>query len=542
MPGRIKGLVLLGILGILLAGGIATRQFSMDAARAVKTSAIKLASIITINPDNPYKLRALIRYPGYRNTIFPGQAKRCDVRIGTIGNGTINSGILTINVTVQNSDKSVNIKQSKPYDGSWIWNDVSLNLTNATPGSYQVKVEAVKAVNQSRVFGHTFDVNIASLDTPLPKVYIDEYNRTVKDGQLFFPLGYYTSHADTSIMDNIVETGFNTMMSYGLPSQSSTTIDGALKNAEARNLNVIFSLKDTFDNTKWAIKNWRDPAGAAHTGGFDIMQALAGSFKDKDQYPALLAWYIGDELDVKYLPQLQERYDWLRQNDYDHPVWQVVYKGQSMSGRLNTTDILGVDHYPIRQYKLNDTKTIEYINFTLASWTAMDASMYSRPLWMVPECKSDTGVRPATYTEMINYAYQGLVNGARGLIYYNLDNLLHDPDSSAQADESLRTMKQVGDHLNALVPIALGIDASPEQSLSPKDGRIYILTRVVGNDLYALAVNPFDQAISTTFISKSSITEIAVGLPGNPERTISPEGSMFSDDFGPLETRVYRIK
>jgi hypothetical protein len=174
----------------------------------------------------------------------------------------------------------------------------------------------------------------------------------------------------------------------------------------------------------------------------------------------------------------------------------------------------------------------------------MNAGMRSRCVWMVPECKVEEGVRPDTYEEMINYAYQGIVNGARGLIYYNLDNLLRDKDYKSNVDQSLQTMQRVGEHLNAITPIALGIDYSPDTfSLASMNPKVWVLTRLVGDKSYAIAVNPYNETVDVEFKmgEGAGMKQVTVGLPGNPEKTIDVINNSFSDRFEPLGTRVYLI-
>lgn len=302
-------------------------------------------------------------------------------------------------------------------------------------------------------------------------------------------------------------------------------------------------MKDTYDGSKYATTQWKDADGVIHKGGFDIFQAMVKSYKDTRKYPSILAWYIDDEMDTPWLPEIQKRYDWLLDNDPDHPAWQVLYKGENITAHVDNSDILGIDNYPVWSQQTGGTSAPLYNSFSGATRTVTNATMNSRGIWMVPECKVDNGSRPDTYDEMINYAYQSLINGARGLIYYNLDDLLADADYKAQSDQSLATMKKVGDHLNAIMPIALGIDADPDHSLTSSEPKIEILTRVVGNDLYALAVNPYNSAVSASFNAGSGILAkyITVGLPGSSERTINVTDNEFSDEFGPLETRIYKI-
>ena len=451
---------------------------------------------------------------------------------------------LNVSVAAQNKDGSVSLNKSAKYDNSLPWNDIDIDLRNVPPGSYQVTSRVVNTLSQIWTpSDSTMTLTIASPDLAMPKVHIDEYNRTVKDGQLFFPLGYYTHTYDSSIMDKIVATGFNTMMSYDLLGVLAENIDATLKDASAHNINVIFSLKDTYDGSKYATTQWKDADGVIHKGGFDIFQAMVKSYKDTRKYPSILAWYIDDEMDTPWLPEIQKRYHRLLDNDPYHPAWQVLYKGENITAHVDNSDILGIDNYPVWSQQTGGTSAPLYNSFSGATRTVTNATMNSRGIWMVPECKVDNGSRPDTYDEMINYAYQSLINGARGLIYYNLDDLLADADYKAQSDQSLATMKKVGDHLNAIMPIALGIDADPDHSLTSSEPKIEILTRVVGNDLYALAVNPYNSAVSASFNAGSGILAkyITVGLPGSSERTINVTDNEFSDEFGPLETRIYKI-
>eukprot|EP01051_Picozoa_sp_SAG22_P011255 SAG22_NODE_1066_length_5744_cov_7.937290_3_plen_233_part_00 len=86
--------------------------------------------------------------------------------------------------------------------------------------------------------------------------------------------------------------------------------------AQAAGLRVAFSLKDIFfgsSNCPAAIKSL--------AGEEAYFRQRVAAFRD---HPALLAWYVNDEMGAGYRVRLLQHQRWLEQDDGAHPSWEVV--------------------------------------------------------------------------------------------------------------------------------------------------------------------------------------------------------------------------
>lgn len=142
--------------------------------------------------------------------------------------------------------------------------------------------------------------------------------------------------------------------------------------------------------------------------------AIAATIERYRRHPALLAWYIVDEpADAKVdAGQLEEVYRQLRQSDPYHPVYLVNNRPRSYRSYAEASDILAIDVYPVPDHPL--TRVREYMQ--QARW----ATLGRKPVWLVAQAFG--GVehwgRPPTPAELRNMVFQGLVQGASGLLFY----------------------------------------------------------------------------------------------------------------------------
>jgi len=483
--------------------------------------------------------RPQVSYPNYRNTFLPNQSR--DLQFDVEYRGTDHSMIdgNTLAVELKNSEGTIIWQANQVTSSNQQRYHFTTNLDLAPPGNYSIVTRVNNASNQI-ILTKNSALTIDAADTPLPKIYVDQYNRTIKDGQPFFPLGVYCSVLSTDVMDKIKAINFNTTISYSLPYGLETSIQRTLNQANDRQLNVLYNLVGTqYPSDKpYAQQSWTSQSGTI-TGGANIMEAMVNSFKS---YPALLGWYTNDEFGAEYLNQLRDRYDFIKANDYNHPTWTVLYTGQNYSDYFSTTDIMGVDSYPIWGNRSHPANPIKFEVTGQASKTLNNAGFGAYPYWLVPEANvtNETGVRPASYTEMLNSAFQGLVNGARGLIYYNISSVIENTDSVT----ILNDMQQLGTYVNKITSIALGVDVPSEKQLTSSNSKISLLTRTVDNNIYVMAVNPYNEKIDTNFTLPSTlgtVNSISVGLPNEANSTLSLANNQFSDQFEPLGTRIYKL-
>ncbi|MBM4050450.1 MAG: hypothetical protein FJ279_35595, partial [Planctomycetes bacterium] len=275
---------------------------------------------------------------------------------------------------------------------------------------------------------------VAKLDaSKLPRAYIDERHTLLVDGQPFFPLGWYTGAGPKSPLalkdlEDLSGGPFNCVMNYGVNAGSLDDIRAYLDAAQRLGVKVIYSIKDFYEGTQYFQKRVGPFEGEdAMTRG--VVEAFKG-------HPAVLAWYLNDELPPSYLPRLRARYQLVKELDPDHPTWIVHYysDAKSLAPYADTTDVLGVDPYPIA------SKPVTYVSTMVKA--ANQAVRGHRGLWVVPQAfawwqcvpelrqkkRPPTAEelekkRAPTIPEMRCMTYLALIHGAKGIIYYSLYDL-----------------------------------------------------------------------------------------------------------------------
>lgn len=243
------------------------------------------------------------------------------------------------------------------------------------------------------------------------------------NGKKFMPLGFY-AHIDEKNIALCREAGGNVLMSYGVLWQKwpghKTPLDAAramMDALDAAGLKLLFSLKDVYETGSGA-----NPVNAWYgvRGSDNVAAKAVELFRD---HPALLGWYIADEISSSRADEVKKRRTMLNRLDPGHPTWAVYYQFAELQDFTLAQDILGVDPYPIRGADSNNMSMVEF---------AMEnASATGLPLWVVPQLhnvgiyssKGQISGRAPTSDEMCAMSVLMAGMGAKGFIYYKLDDL-----------------------------------------------------------------------------------------------------------------------
>jgi len=349
--------------------------------------------------------------------------------------------------------------------------------------------------------------------------YIDEHNRFILNGEPFFPIGLYVvqSLSDTSQLDEIASSPFDTLMNYNINSGDDIQITNYLNQLETRNLNLIFSLADYFDNGQADI---------------DTITQKVNTFKI---HPAIISWYLNDERDpATYLTQLEERYAKIRELDENHPVWSVHWNTDWVIQEVHTTDIVGVDPYPIGNHPI-----------TLVSQMADAANASGKPLWLVPQIfswtdypgdpRAATGY-PPTKEEMRAMTYLAVNHGAKGLIYYSYFNIVDDPDYDTRWPQ----IKGIASEIDQLRPVFLSIYQTNVNDIVCDNADIDFKLMREGNTYYLFAVNTKEGSTAGVSFQINLVQKPAVfDTLFEGGRQISVVNGKVTDDFDVYQVHVY---
>jgi len=306
--------------------------------------------------------------------------------------------------------------------------------------------------------------------------------------------------------------GFNTLTAWG------TTADGAIESldaAQAHDLKVVLEM-------------------SAHLRGEYSAQGLMAVMEATRDHPALLCWYTVDEPAGKQFDWCVDALHRIASTEPHHPVYLVSCAPGEFARYSPATEILAVDPYPIPHGSVS----------MVASWmkTAMAGVAPGQPVWVIPQLHNPvaysdpTGGRGPTPEEERCMVYQGLIYGAKGVIYYPWDDgpngLVHEPALMGAVPQINAELAQLGPTLLTAERTLIADDPEDQPGLRA--------AQFAADDaVYLLATNTSDQALTATLpCPRPAGSTVEVLFEG---RRLTTNGGTLRDTFGPLAVHVYRV-
>ena len=468
---------------------------------------------VAVTPEYPPPLHVALLQPNYRGTLRLGEDPAelvVRARLGDSLPDDLDPAATALQLDIAsgtNRLKQFNFNKLPAGD-----NDLRLDLAGLPTGDYQVHATLFATAGRTLA---TQDVpfRVVATDAHRPSVWIDRHNRTLVNGKPFFPLGWYFGPGPTSAdaethIDRIARSPFNTIMCYGINVGDTNRVRAYLDLLARRGVKIIYSIKDVYAGTTHfhePVLGWR--------GEETIVRNVVQQFRG---HPAILGWYLNDELPLTLQARLEERYRLVASLDPDHPTWAVLYQVDELADYLGTADVLGTDPYPVPSKPVT----------LAADWTKKTraASGGCRPVWMVPQAFDWTNYRREgrvpTLAEERVMTYLCLIHGANGLIYYSYADLLRDKLNAF--DRRWADMLVVGREVRQLEPALLSVAAAPALDVSAPPAVQYAVRQDDAGRTYLLLANPDSLEAATaqvkvpagrsaTLLRDAKLTELAVG-------------------------------
>jgi len=478
--------------------------------------------VTPITPPTP-PLTSFVLSPDYRGFVWPETSKK-PVKISISVGEPLPDGLDIKDVTVLVNSKAVRI------NGRTRSGVATIDPGKLDYGENRIDVQMKTAKGDRVIADYVHTLNKVIPVDKRPRVYIDPAKRTIVDGEPFFPIGVYVFTSPKNRVEAVAELdelskgSINAVMCYSVEFADVDEIRAYLDAMQARSMKLIFSIKDVFDGTAYFPKQIGPYVGEAGI--------VNGVIKEFSSHPALLAWYINDELPVEYIPRVAARYQEMAKLDPDHPTWEVLCQVDELNQYKNTTDILGTDPYPVPGAPISMVTT--YLDKT------QRAVESARSIWMVPQAMNWSVYNPGTppmrgpnYEEMRNMTFQCLVGGAKGLIYYNFSDLKRDPDGF---DKPWAALSKVAKEVKDLTPVLLSMGKAPKVRLSKKDADIRFATFSVGKRKVLMAVNLSQKVKKVSFLLPDSVKKLK---RVNEAGDVVLSGGELLDKFLPIAVHLY---
>ena len=245
-------------------------------------------------------------------------------------------------------------------------------------------------------------------------VTVDQYGRMFVNGELFFPFGIYLIDVKQSDLVLVNKTHLNFILPYKL--MDKKTMDMIYKTQQGK-IKVIYAINgiNKVDFNKCIYLNGDEE-------NYKQFIDIVNEFKD---HPNLLGWYINDEMPYCYNKFLRNRTLSIHQLDPNHPSLSVLYLPGDFYPLMNTTDLMGLDNYPIGRDKIRDIlyynddayKEILGTKLFISVIQIFDWAFLYRTNRGQPDFNLSF---PPTLQEMKSMSWQGLVAGGKGILFYSL--------------------------------------------------------------------------------------------------------------------------
>lgn len=474
---------------------------------------------VTVRKEAPPLMQTYLTYPNYRHTLQSGDLHAWKVKI--VHHLPADEEGFFIQHEVKDAEQKVLFSETLPVS-QWDEGVVFQPQQPLDVGTYSWEL---RLMDGQQTLRHSEQLEI-TVQEQMPHIYVDPNGFTVIDQEKFFPLGTYLirdwSHSEENLQ-RIADAGFNTLLSYTYGEASDA--EQFLDRAHRHGFKVIYNLVDMYLGDQ--AKKRRD--------GKDPFEVAASYIQKLNDHPALLAWYINDEFDLNWMPEMEKMYQLIKELDPDHPVYQVHNQMGILEKYFDVTDVLGTDPYPVGDRGGEDTDLT--MTSTFASHTA-HVTHGAKGIWMVPQMHdlsvyyADRKPNQPDAREMLNQAYQDLIHGAKGLIFYSFFDLWY-PDLSRLPDEDVfqknwPDVVQMMAEMEKVIPVIMNDNQYP-LSVMDQNPSVEIAAYEYQQRLHVLLANPYYEKRSVSvslppgwrvqeqtqggITSKSSQTEITFELP-----------------------------
>lgn len=301
-------------------------------------------------------------------------------------------------------------------------------------------------------------------------------------------------------------------------------------------------------------------------------ERIAGLIGHYKTHSALLFWEMEDEpaftwnsTKARISPaQMQQTYDFIKSMDPDHLI--ITNHGpvnliSTLQQYNASSDLVACDVYPVIPQGIKPTYALypdglqgdllnPYISQVGEYVDKMKKVVHdAKPVMMVlqgfswellkPEEERDsTMILFPTYEESRFMAYNAIVHGANGIIYWGTN---YTPQPSPFMNDLNRVTKELTEMLDVL--------ASPTVNLNTKkryhelrysiDTGVEWIAKEVGGKTYLIAINSDKNPVKITFSGIGQFSKMTVL---KEDRTVALNNGEFTDYFNPFGVHVYELK
>lgn len=318
--------------------------------------------------------------------------------------------------------------------------------------------------------------NFRHKTAPEGAVRIDSAGRVAIDGKPFLPVGIYATWLrNEDDLKRIADGGFNFVLHY--TSRGSFHILPPGENAKSED---IWTSPD-YGSPRWNAETRRS-LDLIHKYGLKYVACHMRIYGEKDTavkkfnpvflHPALLAYYLADEISAASMPLVHRSRETIATNDQHHPVIALTDKPHNCLYYGQATDVIGIDPYPIMGKGVASILTVR--DFLIS------ANAVGLPVMYVPQAfnwgahktsEHYANFRYPTEEEMRSMVLLAAIYGSKWFCFYSYTTIMErqekfDPGSSKVFWPRVCAVAKL---LRSLEPWLLSLEKAPETTLENKE-------------------------------------------------------------------------
>lgn len=379
---------------------------------------------------------------------------------------------------------------------------------------------------------------IIKLDSfPNRKTYIDDNRRFIVDGKPYFPLGFYFGGVKPEELEIYADSKFNCIMPYQPISRESLDL------LQSKGISCFYSVKDYYQGLSCST----DEQGRERT---------TQKINELKDHPAIVAWYINDELPLTMLDKLAGHRDLCEQLDPGRPTWVVLYQYNQIRSYIPSFDVIGTDPYPIPSRPAS--AAYDWAKSTFEGVFGAHAMIQVPQAFNWAAYKKTTAEkqqnRTPTPEELRGMAWMNIAGGANGLIFYSWFDLWKMAKTVEQGGQALvaepfekrwADLKKLGEEISDCFPILLGAEpvaaVCADESSDPA-----IVSRLFGTDgaTWLLLVNTAEEPKEAVYSIPDSakLGQTKLGGDNTSNAVAKQDGNRLRIVLPALEPRLIEIK
>lgn len=328
------------------------------------------------------------------------------------------------------------------------------SFDNLPEGTVPLEIKILDLKNKVFKSKSTFNIFVKpATQEPDYAVKFDHNKNLLVNGKPYMIVGIYSlsKHAE-----KVAAAGFNTIIDYTLFGDKGEKVNRIanirkrLDDLHKHNIKALVSVQHQYPGRASASTSFDNISGE-----YNCVTAAAEGIKD---HPALLGWYVSDEMPRDGLPMVHKIREAVSIADPWHPTYTLTCRVEDMPVYADSGDVIGMDPYPI------NSQPGKHSIRPVAEQTEMCVKT-GQSVWMTHQgfnwsvydntpAEKYSAARKITADEIAAMPLLAAICGAKGFIFYSYDGAVSrtEKKSPEDAQYNWNALTRAAGLLNDLAP------------------------------------------------------------------------------------------